>query len=177
MGASDNELSIARVAASVQTVGQGRAVLGAATGLLRQAYEKLDSITSVEGVRDQARNNLDIVNAYAGGIYALLPSDDARQGDALTTKQAQQIGLSLRQSQDALKDIEEAAGFDFWDVKEVLSNAVASVAGNVGAGAQAVTNALAAGGSALFSSAWPLALGATILVGGYLLWRFRGAFA
>lgn len=189
MGASDNALTIASVAATVQTVGQGRAVLGKVAELLKQAYGLVDTIGGADhpltsntlGIlatsetRDAAKSRIDVVNAYAGGVFALLPADDARQTDLLTTRQSGQIALCMRQAQDALKDIEEAAGVDYWDLSQIFSDTVASVAGRVGGGLQAVTNAAAAGGAALFSSAWPLALGAVVLLGGYLFFRFGRA--
>ncbi len=174
---SDNAITIAQVAASVQTVGQARAVLGKISELLREAYAKLEDVTNIEGVRDAARSRIDVVNAYAGGIYAVMPSDQASQDLPLDANQARRVGLAMAQAQDALKDTEEAAGLEVWDVSAILSETVASVGGTVGGGLSSVTNSIAAGGAAFVSAAWPVVIVALVLVGGYAVYRFRGAIA
>jgi hypothetical protein len=168
---SDNAATIAAVAASIQTVGQARAALGAASDLLKQAYEKLPVISTTADLRQAASDRLDVVNAYASGIYAILPADDASQGNQIDTLTANRVGLALAQSQDALKDIEDTANLEIWNIRAILTDAISTAATWTGGGIQAVTNAVAAGGSAFVASAWPTLLIVGVVLAGLLLLR------
>jgi hypothetical protein len=170
MRASDTSVAIAQVAAKVNTIAQARAALGVVTGTLAQAYSRLDDLTSLAGLRDEARSRLDAVNRFAQRTYAIWTDDPELQEEEISAVNATKVGICLAQANDALKDVEELANEDFWDFAGLLREAIANAAKLAGDAIQSVTNAVAAGGAAFLASAWPtlLLLGAAA-VGLYLV--------
>jgi hypothetical protein len=186
MAKSDNAATIAAVAAKVQTVGQARAALGKAADLLREGYDRAEEIGSsgnfltsntieffmTSDTREAARARLDVVNAYATGIYATLPTAETAQGNLLEFLQSQRTALALSQAQGALKDIETAAAIDYWNIAEILTDAIEFAAKWVGQGVQAVTNAVGRAAVAFTFAAWPTLLIVGAVAGLYIWWRF-----
>lgn len=172
MAKSDNALTIAGVAAKCESIGQARAALGKCADLLREGYEKLPDVTSIADVRQAASDLLDVVNAYAQGIYATLPADDASQSQPVDFKTGQRVALALAQSQDGLKSVEDAASQDFWDIAAILTAAIEQAAKWLGSGVQKITNAAGRGLWAFLAEAWPTVLIVAVGVAVFLWWRY-----
>ena len=185
MAKSDTALTIAKVAASVKTVGQARAVIGKSTEFLHDAYEKLDELPSgtiggflsgagdSDDVRKAARSLLDQANAYCGKVYAKLPDDEGSQGNVIDPLTAGQVGLCLAQSQSALKSVEEAADTEYWDFFGALTEVLKTVGEVTGHIIAKTAAAVAGGGFALFKAAWWVFLLIGLVVGLLLYFRFR----
>lgn len=158
MRATDTALSIASVASQVSTIGQARGVLGTVSSTLQQAYSRIPDISSTAGLRDAASARLDVVNNFAQRVYAIWNDDPELQDEEISVVNATKVGICMAQANDALKDIEEAADQDFWDFTQLLTDSLAA-AGSIGGHAvQSVTNAIAAGGAAFVTAAWPTLL-------------------
>lgn len=158
MRATDTAFAIADVAAKVNTIGQARAVLGTVTATLAKAYGRLDELTNLAGLRDEARSRLDSVNAFAGRVYATWNDDAELQDEEISAVNATKVGICMAQANDVLKDVEELANEDFWNFAELLRESLAAAGGLAGGAIQSVTNSVAAGVSAFVASAWPTLL-------------------
>jgi hypothetical protein len=190
MAKSDNAATIAAVAAKVQTVGQARAALGKAADLLREGYTRIDAVGAgvvhdytplgfledkiggIDELKAACRDRLDVVNAYAGGIYATLSAADAAQAQLLEFAQSQRTALALAQAQGALKDVEDAAAEDYWDIAQLLTDAIVAAAAYAGQAIQAITNAAGRAALAFGFAAWPTLLIVGALVALYVWWRY-----
>jgi len=168
---SDNALAIARVAAQVQTIAQARAVLGAVASTLQQAYGRLDELHNVAGQRDEMRSRLDAVNAFAQRTYAIWTDDPDLQDQEISSTNASRVGVCMAQASNALKDVQELAGQDFWNFAEILQDSLAATGAMAGRATQSVTNAIAAGGSAFVTAAWSTILVVAIAGGIYFFRR------
>ncbi len=155
MRATDTALAIAGVASQVSTIGQARAVLGTTTATLAQAYSRLGDLTSLAGLRDEARSRLDAINAFAGRVYSIWNDDPDLQAEEISTVNATKVGICLAQANDALKDVEELANEDFWNFAELLRESLAAAGKLAGDAIQSITNAVGAGVGAFVTSAWP----------------------
>lgn len=163
MAKTDTMAAIAAIAIQVQTVGQARAVLGKATELLANGYARLGDLPG--DVAEAAQDLLDGSNAYAGGIYAMLPTADAAQGQQLAAAMAGRVGAALETSRKALRQVEEDADADYWDFLGALQEVLQAVGGAAGDAVQGVVNAAAAGAGAFIKNSW----GALILIGALAL--------
>lgn len=180
-----SSLAIAKAAAKVTTIGQARAALGVVTSVLRQAYEKIDQVdqigaadivtgfaalkySSVRELRQAARDRLDVVNAYAGRIYAIWTGDADLQDEEISTTNALKVALCCAQANDALENVEQLAHEKLWDLASLLEESVRATGQIAGASVQAVTSAVAAGVGAFVWGAWP-----TLLVIGVALFVLR----
>lgn len=182
MAQSDNSLTLTAVAAQITTIGAARAALGKVSEVLREAYGRLDAIGGGAGsaivnlgtgaldeVKEAARQRLDVVNAYAQGIYATIgTSDPDLQGEEIGALTCARIGLVLAQAQDALKDVENAADETYWDFASLIRDSLAESGAIAGTAIQKLTNGIAAGGAALVASAWPTILAVGVGVAAYL---------
>ena len=185
MAKSDTALTIAKVAASVKTVGQARAVIGKSTELLHDGYDKLDALPSgtvggflagagdSDDVRAAAKSLLDQANAYCGKVYAKLSSDDDAQTNVIDPLTAGQVGACLATSQSALKSVEEAAAVDYWDYFGALTEVLQTVGEAAGHVIAKTAAAVASGGFALFKAAWWVFLLLGLVIGLLLYLRFR----
>jgi hypothetical protein len=169
MASTDTALSIASVAAQVSTIGQARAVLGTVSSTLQDGYTKLPQISTTAGLRDAAQSRLDVVNNFAQRVYAIWNDDPQLQDEEISAVNATKVGICMAQASDALKDIEDAASQEFWNFTDLLNDSLAA-AGSLGGNAvQSVTNAIAAGGAAFVTAAWPtLLIVGGVVVGAYL---------
>ncbi len=183
MGKSDTALTIAKVSAQVKTVGQARAVIGKATELLSEGYDKLDDVPSntvlgfITGadvdVRATSKSLLDEANAYCKKIYDAQPQDDDSQSNTLDIKTARQVGACLATSQAALKSVEDAANTEYWDFFGALTDVLKTVGEAAGHVIAKTAAAVAAGGGALFKAAWWVFLLLGLVVALLLYLRFR----
>lgn len=167
---ASSSIALASVAAKIDTIAQVRAAMGAVTVTLAEGYSKLDEITSIAGVKDAARSLLDTVNKSAGILYNIYNDDPDLQDEEISTYHAHIAGVIISEANDALTSVEKAADFSFWDIAAIVDQALATVGAAVGSTLQGITNAIAAGGSAFFTAAWPTLaiIGAALAVGLYL---------
>ena len=155
---------IAAVAAKVTTIGRARAALGKCTELLQAGYAKVNqaSLWDEDELKDACKDRLDVVNAYAQGIYATIGTADPElQEEEISAIASSRVGLVIAQTDEALEDIDEAIAENNFDVVETLRLALSIAGETAGSAVQSVTNAVAAGGAAFIWAAWPtLLLGA-----------------
>jgi len=167
---------LAAVAAKVTTIGAARAALGECTRLLQAGYAKINQadLWDEDELKEACRDRLDVVNAYAQGIYATIgTSDPDLQAEEISALNCSRVGLVIAQTDDALSDIDEAINENTFDVAGTLKLALAIAGETAGSAVQSVTNAVAAGGAAFIASAWPtLVIGAAAV--GLVLWIRAG---
>lgn len=165
MSKNDTTFSIALLAAKVQTVGQARAVLGKVSELLRDGYEKVDSVTSLAGLRDEYRRQLDIVNAYAQGVYAVFAGATPDLFDEeISYQNAARTGLAMERARKLLTDIETDADTSWWDITEILRAALEAAGKAIALTLETAAKAAAAAGPALIAGLWPLLLVAGLVI-------------
>jgi hypothetical protein len=172
-------LALAEAAAKISNVGQMRAAMGAVTTTLSQGYAQLDSLTSVYGIQDTAKQLLDTVNTSANLLYNKYPDPALAAGAAgpsgdlqsLSLWDAHIAGQIVSEANDALKTVEQINGQNLFDIAAIVTSAVQTVGTTVGGGLQAVTNAVASGASAFVSAAWPTILIVGALAGVYIFRR------
>ncbi len=173
-------LDLANTAASIQTIGQLRAAMGAVTLTLSQAYARLNEIgisdpvltggRTLAGEREEARYLLDKVNQSAKLLYDKYTDDPELQDQEISTWNAMLAGQIVSHANDALKAVESAADTKLWDISSIVNDAVAHVGGKIGGGLDVVTNGLAAGVTAFVHSARNTII-IVALVGGIYLFR------
>jgi hypothetical protein len=168
---------LAAVAAQVTTIGRARAALGKCTELLQVAYAKVNdaSLWDEDELKDACRDRLDVVNAYAQGIYAMIGTDDPDlQEEEISALNASRVGLVIAQTDEACEDIDEAINENTFDVAATVEEGL-RLAGEMAGNAikRALNGAAAAGASFVFQTwYWWLIGGAA--VGVYFLVRSRG---
>ena len=162
---ASNPLKLAAVAARITTIGQVRAAMGAVTLTLSRGYAQLDELTSIAGVRDDARNLLDTVNKSAQILYGIYNDDPDLQAEEITTAHAASAGKIIAEANDALKLVENVAGQNLFDIGQIVSDSLdqikaetSAVGDAAGATLQGATNAITAGVSAFVWAAWPTLL-------------------
>lgn len=168
---SSTAAEVAAAAAKVKTVGQARAALGVVSRELGAGYALIPGITTVAEEQAAARLRLDGVNAYAQKVYAEFSDDDISQRKLVTPLQASKVGLCIGQAHRALADVHGAD--PAWSFAQILADGVATGAGWVGGGIQAVTNAAGAGFFAFVRAAWPTLLIAAAVVAALFYLRRR----
>jgi len=162
---------IATMAAQITTCGEGRAVLGRASEILSQGYDRLPDITSSDGsifslnddgARASAKSLLDQANDYAQRVYWAIPSGNLNAPLDATLKN--QVAAALQSALRALSTVETVAAYDYWDFGEALS----TVLGTVGSTAGSVTAPVASGILTLIwtaiKGAWPLLVVVAVLL-------------
>jgi hypothetical protein len=164
---ASSAIALAAVAAKITTIGDARAALGVVSHTLANAYERLPDITTTADLRDTAREYLDQVNSYAQRIYRIWNDDPDLQDEDISTLNASKVGLCISQANKALSDIENLANTEYWDIAEAIEEVLRTVGHVAGATIQAIGNAVAAGGTALFAAAWPTLLVAGLIAGVY----------
>ena len=165
---------LAAVAAKVTTIGRARMALGKCTELLQAGYAKINqaSLWDDDELKGAMRDRLDVVNAYAQGIYATIGTDDPDlQEEEISAISAGRVGLVIAQTDEALTDIDEAIHENTFDVAATLGLALAIAGDTAGSAVQSVTNAVAAGGAAFVAAAWPTLLMGAAAVGLYFWFR------
>ncbi len=157
MASTDTKLAIAKIASSVQTIGQARAALGATTRVLSDGYAKLDSLTSVAGVRDSARSLLDQNNAYAARIYATWNDDPELQDEDISILKCTQVAACLEMARSNVRLIEDIAKEDLWSFASILEEAIKAVAA-AGNGLAQIIKIPLAFGAGMLQGLWPILL-------------------
>ncbi len=169
MSQSDTPFSIAVLAAKVQTIGQARAVLGKTSELLHDAYGKVGEVTTLAGLREEYIRQLDIVNAYAQGLYAIYAGADPDLFDEeISFQNAARIGLALERARKLLTDIEADANEEWWSITAILQAALESAGKAVATTLTTAANAVAAAAPSLVLGLWPLWVIAGIVI--YILY-------
>ena len=159
MAKSDSPFAIATLAAKVQTVGQARVVLGRAAELLQDGYTKLPDIPNIAGLADESKRQLDLSNAYAQSIYAIYSGATPDLFDEeISFQNAARVGLALERARQTLRNIEDAADTEWWDILGALEAALDSVQKALVWTASTVANVVAAAGAPLLSAFWPYLL-------------------
>ena len=161
MSTADTKLAIAKIASSVQTIGQARAALGATTRVLSEGYAKLDELTSVADVRDTARSLLDSNNAYAARIYSTWNDDPDLQDQEISVLKCTQVATCLEQARSNVRLIEDIASQDLWSFASILSEAIAAAVGlgkDVGNGLTQLIKVPLAFGAGMLQGLWPVLL-------------------
>lgn len=171
MAKTDTAIRIARIAATIHTVAQARAVLGKTASILHEAYGRTDEITGADN-RAAAIDLLDEANAYAQKVYADLPSDGAHQQDVVSAVMAARVGGALGTAERAIRRVEDAANAVYWDYFGALEQTLEAVGGGIGKGIQSVTNAAAGGAWALIKAAWPTMLIVLAVLAGLIYLRY-----
>jgi hypothetical protein len=124
--------AIAVAVEAAKTHQDGRQLLGVATDYLGRAYALVPELTTWGGVRDNARELLDRVNAYAGGIYAMLHDD----GTLLSEQLRKSIGVALNQASEDMLLVESVDANLQWSFLQALADVIpagiAAIAGAVG---------------------------------------------
>lgn len=173
-------------AAALQTNRHGRAALGIVAENLQRGYEVADSIRPplatqimnpvfglVESFTDAdlrrtAREMLDVTNAYAGGLFAVLPDDD----QPLPANMKANIGEALHQAErnlSILVSVRQNVVQTFLEDLQILVDAIFEVTAEA-------TKYIADKAKKIVGSVVPVqvwyALGAALLVGvGVYAWR------
>ena len=145
--------------AAAKTNQDGRALLGIAVDYLRQAYALVPHITTmgidIGDVQRNATQLLDSVNAYAQGIYAMIPDDQAPLDETIRAR----IQVALLQAQSDMKLV---ASVD----AELEVNYLQALLGAISAGIVAVASAAA---GAAFDQ-WPVTLAILVMI--VLAWKY-----
>lgn len=147
-------LEVRAAVAAMQTNREARALLGVAADYLRQAYELVSDLTNMADVQDQARDLLDGTNAYAQGIYAVLPDDDTPVAEDMRPR----VQTALASAQRSLKVVAEVRADLEIDYLQALADVVPT-------GAAAIASAAA--GAAV--DHWVLTAGAVVAL--LIAWR------
>lgn len=171
MAKSDSPFAIAALAAKVHTVGQARAALGAVADTLQDGYKRLPEITGLADLQEESRRQLDIANAYAQGVYAIYSGATPDLFDEeISFSNAARVGLAMERARQTLREIEDAANTEWWDLAAIIAAALAAVKTAVDWTAKTVANAAAAVAAPLLSTFWPYL--AIIALGIVLYFRF-----
>lgn len=170
---ASSTLALAAVAAKIQNIGQLRAAMGAVASTLQQGYAKLDEITTVADVRDAARSLLDVVNGSAQKLYNIYNDDPTLQDEEISTYHAHIAGVVVGEANDALKAVEDAAKFDFWNIAAIVDEAISQVGAIAGATLKTVVNAAVAGSSAFLSAAGWSVIAVVAIIAAILYARYR----
>lgn len=165
LGDSSSSSRIKTLAASIKTVGQARAALGAVANMVHASYDALDRVTGAAGLRDDARRLIEGTNSYATKIYASLPTAAANQKDPISTLTASKIGLCLDQAADNLKSVEAVTG-PFIDFEALL----AEVTESPGVAARWGLNQLFAG---IGLPKWAVPVASVTVLGGLGFWAYN----
>jgi hypothetical protein len=160
----DKHSRLELIASQIDTSGEARAVIGAATKQLQKGYELLADLPGGndddgDNVRGAARSLLDQANEYAGRIYGQFPA--LTLSAPISETQRLHVANILRSSLRAVDLVADAAKVDYWD----FTGAIEAVLGST------VSPLLDAGKQGLFAvvlaalkSLWPVLLVLAILL-------------
>jgi hypothetical protein len=168
---ASSALDLAAAAAKIDTIGQVRAAMGAVTATLSQGYAKLSEISTIAGENAAAQSLLDTVNKSATILYNIYNDDPQLQDEEITTWHAHIAGQIVSEANDALKAVEDAANENLWDIAAIIEQALSLVGTAAGNSITALTNAVAAGGSAFVAAAWPTLL--LVALAGGVAYHYR----
>jgi hypothetical protein len=158
MAATDTKAAIAQIATQVQSIGQARAVLGVVTQVLKEGYEKLDSVSSLAGLRDSSQSLLDQTNAYAAKIYAVWTDEPDLQSEEISVMNQLRVATCLEQARENVRMVEEAAAMDFWNLAQLLTDSLANavqIAKSAGNAVAQVVKVPLTFGIAMLQGLWP----------------------
>jgi len=147
--------------------------MGLVADMLRDGYEEVPKIEadfaelftgSIEELRQQAISSLDIVNAYAQGIYGFIPDND----QPLDEQYRGRIRLSIKQARETVESINHAAAVIAVSYTEEMADVVLSAGQQIVETIKELPKNLSKG---ILVSIWPLLiLGGIVLV---VMWRLR----
>jgi hypothetical protein len=167
------------IADGIKTNRQARQVMGLVAEMLRRGYEEVPIIDSgfvgsavdffsgsTTELRAHANSLLDVVNAYAQGIFAFIPDND----EPLNEDFRGRIALSIQQAQDAVKSINEVSAKLAVDFTDEMAAAVLPLVNRIVDKVAELPKKLSQG---ILASIWPLLLVAGIVL--VIMWRVRKA--
>lgn len=148
-------MNLAEIIGRITTNNFGRAVLGITASALQGGYSIIEQDPEPsEKVKESWKGPLDVVNAYAQGIYATLPAND----EPIAFASEERIRLALSQTDSVLSDLSSdvvrfAEMREQWltDMGQVLPD-LGGVIGNTVAGI------VKAPAEALTALVWPVAI-------------------
>ena len=176
--------------AALESNRHGRAALGIAAAAIRRGYDVIGTIrpeTALGGllqaggvfgglgdsdVRQQATDMLDRANAYAQGLYGMIPDTDDPIDDAMRSR----VGVALDTALSDLKVVETVSSAlveTFTSDLEDLVNAIASA--TQASVAWVATQAKQIVASVVPTWVWWVAGGAAVAGLGIYAWRLGGA--
>jgi len=178
MAKSDSPFAISKLAAKVQNIGQARAVLGKTADLLREGYDKVAGVASIfvpgtGALESGLRDSLDSVNALAMAEYKIFAGATPDLFDEeISFQNAAKIGLCMERARQVLTQIEDANDTEYWNIVEILEEALRAVGEAVVWTVQTIAKAAVAGTTPIISAFWPwlLLIGAAVF-----LYYFYGA--
>ncbi len=181
---------------AIRTNRQGRAALGIAAEAIKRGYEVIDTIepgllrsifsTGLIGyyfedqadseVRQAGRDLLDQANAYAGGIYAVIPDDDnpidgdTRKRVALALSTAEKDLGMLNEAQASLT---ESYLDELGDLVQAIEDAASAVAEKAAAAAEYIADKAKKVADALIPTwlKWTIGIG-VVVIAGAVAWRY-----
>lgn len=156
-------MNLLAVVGRIETNNDGRRVLGVTADYLHAAYGVLDRSVQADvraGYIESSRGLLDVVNAYATGIYAVLPENDQQIDGGMVAR----VSLALEQADEAFTSIadtetEMVALQKTWG--QALTEAIPAVGNLIG---DTISGAIKAPAQALSVLLWPLAIVAGAVV-------------
>lgn len=173
MAKSDGTFAIAALAARVHTVGEARAVLGSAAQMLQEAYTKVPNVSTIAGLREETRRQLDLANDYAQEVYAIYSGATPDLFDEeISFSNAARVGLALERARLGLRQTEDALDAEYWNIAAVLEAALQSAKSAVEWTVHQLANAAAAVTAPIVDAFWPILLVAG--VGAVIVWKYRG---